>query len=68
MLALQRRSLIQRIGFLLQQSQIVQWVEDHFLAGITACMLPDHFTAARNDQVLREGFHQHLTVSVLGRH
>ena len=64
----QRRRLVERVGLLLQQRQVVQRVEDHVFAFIAPRMARDHFAFRADHHFMHEPFHQHFAVSPLHRH
>ncbi len=67
--ARQRRGLVQRPGLLLQQSQIVQRIEDHIFALVAALGGGQSPRCRRRSPPrARKPFDQHLAVPVLGRH
>src|SRR5207249_11637867 len=52
--ALERRRLVQSIGLLLQQGQIVQRVEDHFLTPVTSRVPRNHLARAADHHLPHE--------------
>ncbi len=51
-----RRGLIERARLLLEQRQIMTWLENKVVAGIAARMTSDLDTVAENDHLVDEAF------------
>ena len=64
----QWRCLIQRIGLLLQQRQIVQRIEDEVLVLVRARMPGDHVGAVTDDHLMHIPADQHLAMAEPRRH
>ena len=65
---LQRSRLLQGIGFVFEQSQIVQRIVNRLLMALAARMAGDDLTSTADRHLIHGAFDQHLAMAVSGGH
>ena len=61
--ARKRRRLVEGAGLVLDERQVMEWIEDELLALVGACVARDHLRTAADDHLVHVAADQHLAVS-----